>query len=290
MANDGWYPGAHRLPITTQEYYKTRGATLVSACEHITDGTDSRSWLQNANNGSSVHFLIREEVGQGIVYQFMPVQWAAWGNGRFSRNNPFAPPWIAEYISSQPNTDEGNRRVSAFLLGSTVSIEHERKWPFTTVLGEPMLSATIALHSWLCTEYPTLKPDREHIIGHYQVDHVDRAHCPGGVGGLLFPFSTIISAITAPTPAPPPPTPPWVTFSETGQVVRRDFYEYWVQNGGLPLFGYPISPEAPELLPGGITLPVQWFERSRFERQPDGRITLGRLGAELLSLRDGGNG
>ncbi len=28
-------------------------------------------------------------------------------------------------------------------------------------------------------------------------------------------------------------------------------------------------------------LTVQWFARARFEQPPDGRITLGRIGAEL---------
>lgn len=265
-----WYPKAVRLPITTKEYSITRDVPLVSICDHITDGTDSRNHLQNVANQSSVHFLIREENGQGVVYQFMPVEWMAWGNGRYSNNNPYMPQWVKDLIAREININD-----------ATVSIEHERKWPFTTTLPEPMLSASIALHKWLGETFPTIKRDREHVIGHYQIDHVSRAHCPGGTGGKLFPFDTIIAAMNAPAPAPIPPPPAFVTFPETGVSVQADFYDYWVSHGGLEIFGYPVKAEAPITI-NGLTLQAQSFERARFERQANGSITLGLVEVERL--------
>jgi N-acetyl-anhydromuramyl-L-alanine amidase AmpD len=259
----GWYPGAYRLPITTNEYFPARAVPLVGIVEHITDGTDSRDWLQHAQNGSSVHFLIREERGLGVVYQFMPVEWAAWGNGRYSQNNPYMPGWVRNLVGSSININH-----------ATVSIEHERDWPFSTPLRGPMLDASIELHRWLVANYPTIKPDREHLIGHYQIDHVDRANCPGGPEGRLFPFDTIISAVVAPQP---------VTFPETGVTVAPDFYAYWQQNGGLPIFGYPIKGERVMLGQDGQTIPFQSFERARFERHADG-IKLGLVEVERLRL------
>jgi hypothetical protein len=44
-------------------------------------------------------------------------------------------------------------------------------------------------------------------------------------------------------------------FAETGHALGGSFYTYWQQNGGLSLFGYPISEEYKE---NGLT--VQWFE------------------------------
>lgn len=255
--SDGWYPKAKRLPITTQEYFPVRQEAIAGICNHITDGTDSRDWLQHADNGSSVHFLIRDEGGVGVVYQFMPVQWAAWGNGRHSGlNNPYMPGWVKSLITRNVNINH-----------ATVSIEHERDWPFTTPLAGPMLDASIELHRWLVEEYPTITRDRAHIIGHYQIDNVSRANCPGGPGGALFPFDTIIAAIT---------TPQSVTFPETGVTVAPDFYDFWLRNGALPIFGYPIKPEA-----GGM----QSFERARFERQSDGGIALGLVEVERLKLK-----
>lgn len=52
-------------------------------------------------------------------------------------------------------------------------------------------------------------------------------------------------------------------FSATGHSLQGGFYTYWQQNGGLALFGYPISEEYNE---NGLT--VQWFERARFEYHP----------------------
>jgi len=72
------------------------------------------------------------------------------------------------------------------------------------------------------------------------------------------------------------------TFPETGQTVSAPFLSYWQQNGGLPIFGYPIGP-AHE----GVDYYEQWFERERFELHPENRGTpyeteLGRLGIEVL--------
>jgi hypothetical protein len=58
----------------------------------------------------------------------------------------------------------------------------------------------------------------------------------------------------------------------------RSFYE---QFGGLPIFGYPISGGLSETTADGATRTVQYFERARFERSPDGSIQLGLLGREF---------
>jgi hypothetical protein len=56
-------------------------------------------------------------------------------------------------------------------------------------------------------------------------------------------------------------------FPQTGQRVSDLFLSYWRANGGLRIFGYPISPARYELDPGtGKALFIQWFERARFEQ------------------------
>jgi hypothetical protein len=64
-------------------------------------------------------------------------------------------------------------------------------------------------------------------------------------------------------------------FRETGFCVGGRFLEYWDQNGGLPVFGYPISGTDAE---SG----EQWFERAVFERHQDTPapydVQLSRLG------------
>ncbi len=76
-------------------------------------------------------------------------------------------------------------------------------------------------------------------------------------------------------------------FPETGHTVSGHFLEYWQKNGGLPVFGYPLTDQQQE---NGRA--VQYFERQRFElhaeNQPPYDVLLGRLGDELL-LRRGTN-
>jgi hypothetical protein len=61
---------------------------------------------------------------------------------------------------------------------------------------------------------------------------------------------------------------------------------YWQQNGGLPVFGYPIGPQQTEQIEGGA-LQAQPFERYRLELHPQNArpydVLLGRLGADALA-------
>ncbi|MGQ9483032.1 cellulase family glycosylhydrolase [Chloroflexus sp.] len=69
------------------------------------------------------------------------------------------------------------------------------------------------------------------------------------------------------------------------------FLSFWESNGGLPTFGYPLSPAHQEETPEGIFW-VQYFERQRLEWHPENpppyNVLLGRLGDELLQ-RSGRN-
>jgi hypothetical protein len=70
-------------------------------------------------------------------------------------------------------------------------------------------------------------------------------------------------------------------FPETSQCISGRIRTFWEQNGGLPVFGYPITPQRPETTPSG-TFESQWFERTRLElhseNQPPYDVLLGRAG------------
>ena len=72
-------------------------------------------------------------------------------------------------------------------------------------------------------------------------------------------------------------------FEPTGHRLSHGFKTYWEQNGGLRIFGYPISEEFTE-----DDRTVQYFERARFEWHPEHRgtqfeILLGHLGRQAAS-------
>lgn len=89
----------------------------------------------------------------------------------------------------------------------------------------------------------------------------------------------------ATTPQNAPTTPDTTYYPETRHTLSGAFLRYWQRNGGLALFGYPISEPVQE---GGYT--VQYFERNRFELHPEAagtqyEVQLGLLGRDLLAQR-----
>ncbi len=71
-------------------------------------------------------------------------------------------------------------------------------------------------------------------------------------------------------------------FPETKHIVQYGFKDTWESQGGLSIFGLPLSEEIDEQLADGKVHPVQYFERARFEYwgdQPAGqRVLLSLLG------------
>ncbi len=78
------------------------------------------------------------------------------------------------------------------------------------------------------------------------------------------------------------PEPGRAYFEATGQYLDGEFLNYWQAHGGLPVFGYPLTPAFRE---NGYL--VQYLERSRFELHPENagspyEVLLGQLGKEWL--------
>jgi hypothetical protein len=74
-------------------------------------------------------------------------------------------------------------------------------------------------------------------------------------------------------------------FNEVAYCISGRIRDYWEQNGGLPVFGFPISPQQEEMIEG-TPYQVQWFERNRLELHPENTppydVLLGRLGVDML--------
>ena len=75
-------------------------------------------------------------------------------------------------------------------------------------------------------------------------------------------------------------------FPQTGHYLRGAFRSFWERNGGVPIFGYPITEEYFRSSDGRV---VQYFERARFELNMRGNLAivrLGLLGREVTKGRD----
>ncbi len=74
-------------------------------------------------------------------------------------------------------------------------------------------------------------------------------------------------------------------FPQTGHYLGGAFRSYWERNGGVTIFGYPITEEYIRSSDGKL---VQYFERARFELRVENNqavIDLGLLGTEYIRLR-----
>lgn len=83
-----------------------------------------------------------------------------------------------------------------------------------------------------------------------------------------------------------PPADGRLYFPETGHTLGGGFRAYWEQNGGLPIFGFPVSEEFTEIGSDGRPVTVQYFERHRFEWRPENQppyhVLLSRIGDAIL--------
>jgi thermitase len=99
-------------------------------------------------------------------------------------------------------------------------------------------------------------------------------------------FGSALAPAQAFAPVEPPGGPDVVYFSQTRHTLRGAFRAYWESQGGLAIFGFPISEEFTEQSDNGRERTVQYFERHRFEYAPENappyNVQLSRLGDLIL--------
>jgi hypothetical protein len=89
--------------------------------------------------------------------------------------------------------------------------------------------------------------------------------------------------------APVASLPDTAYFPETGHNLGGRFLAYWQAHGGLAQFGYPLTEERWDTLPGGVgaCCVTQYFERARFEYHPENQppydVLLGQFGRQILA-------
>lgn len=165
-------------------------------CWHIADGTynGTISWEKDSSSQVSSHFVLGKN---GEVAQIVPLDMAAWTQGGI--RNPTHP-----YVKSHPSVNPNQY---------CVSIECEGFWKETKgKLTDAQFNSAVELTKHIVSEVKKLYNvdipiDREHMIGHCEINSVTRTHCPGE----LFPYDELISIVNGKQPdtgAQPPQTTP----------------------------------------------------------------------------------
>lgn len=159
-----------------------RGHVPSMIVNHITGSTKSsaHSWFTSPNNNqSSGHFLVTK---LGEIWQYVDIKDNAWCNGLSkSTRSRATSPYVLQYWK-----ENGFVNPNWF----SVSIEHESK-------GEPLTEAqyqaTLWLHKHIIKEVKRIygydiPVSRERIIGHKEIDKVNKPYCPM----TSFPYDRLI--------------------------------------------------------------------------------------------------
>jgi N-acetyl-anhydromuramyl-L-alanine amidase AmpD len=176
-SSDGWCPFATRVG-TTKFWTGNQGRRAVVM--HIAQGSYDAAvtWLSDAqmNPNSSAHFVLAKD---GRIAQLVSVNDSAWANGLGWQNNqwvnpsghPVTPSWQDIVPGVNPNW-------------YTISVEHEGV--FTDQWTSEMYAANNRLLQWLATQFGSIDASplfpfvpHRNLIGHYEIDPVDRPNCPG---------------------------------------------------------------------------------------------------------------
>ncbi len=209
---------------------------------HISQGNlaSNLSWLTNPASNASSNYEIAKD---GTIYELVPPDHSAWANGIMQKpnlNNPLIAAWAGGKIN--PNT-------------RTVSIEHEG---FSSnnqggALTAEQVDAHTRLTAWLCQEFG-LPADRTHILGHFEIDDVDRPFCPGFSSAEWIAYVASVATMLAGVPPAPPTAPPANERSINGFWVASGFLELYsaLEVAGLntQVLGLPLSNEIAGPFPG----------------------------------------
>lgn len=178
----------------------------------------------------------------GTIHQHTALTDAAWCNGldwtkgglTYHKSDP-ALTWLAEAYKA---------RISPNCYTYSIELEGMSGTPLT----DPQYKSLVALDKYLMEITPAITPNRIHLVGHYQIDGVNKQSCPGS----KFPWTQLIKDLTP--VAPPPPATGAYTADSTdseGNAIGQDFADFLNKQGS----DYP----KPRLLVDSGTTGDKWL-------------------------------
>ena len=171
MALD-WCPFAVKHPIVSDNFAVGRNGQCVKAVVlHIAAGplTAVFPTFNNPSRHTSAHFCIGKN---GMIEQYVPVNDTAYANGLSWVNNQWQ---NARGKIVQPTWPDIVTKFNPNLY--TISIEHEGQ--SDDVWTAEMYEANQQLLVWLADQFKLTYVPHHTLIGHCEIDPVDKVNCPG---------------------------------------------------------------------------------------------------------------
>jgi N-acetyl-anhydromuramyl-L-alanine amidase AmpD len=248
------------LPSPNRGGYSTP-RVVEAIVEHIATGTRASNldWLTKAGSGASANFYVARD---GTKYELVPWQIAPWTNGEV-RNPDMSNALIRKWVENKWNP---NTRV--------VTIENEGN-PADTLTPAQMAS-NIEIIAWVKQE-AGIQISRATLLGHYQIDSVNRPYCPSFSDAEWRALIDGANAVTQPEASEDE-----VTLN--GFRIYGGIFQAWKKAGGLSGPGLPISEEMDGASRDATR--IQWYERGVAEWRPgqwpdNFDVTWGLVGQEL---------
>ncbi len=275
-------------------------------------------WLYGDGSGHALNVWLRDSQGEVLQYRLGPVGSSGWNyvsaplggtvdpaniiSGQANGQLDFPVSLTAIVLDDDPNTATGS---GAIYLDDMVATSGSESYAvrFNKANSNEVVDVIWATES-AQVNVPTSSPQSTMVRAWGETATATPAN--GLLTLTVGPDPIFLHHVPGTQQVPPPVTPPQpgpggqvgpVTepgpdsrcFDTTGNCISGRIREYWEQNGGLPVFGYPITPQRQEVIEGQ-TLQVQWFERNRLELHPGNErpydVLLGRLGADRLMQQE----
>lgn len=148
---------------------------------------------------ASTHFCID---ANGTVFQFVPLESIAWGNGDLNSPNRNIP--IIDYVVLN------NLWMNQFTWSIELTLD---KSPTTEYLADyPLMADALSVLVKFLAAQAGFPLDRQHVITHRDINSVNRVDpiccwVPGGLAAGAQAFDVYVSALTAPAVDTPTPAP-----------------------------------------------------------------------------------